>query len=285
MNKNHFLAALLGCLLANPSAIFSQNENKIAISVIDFFLPSLDAIHQKKAEKSEGNPYRNSAATAVDIRARMQKMQGFVASHFGGDARFVLIDRASLNIISREQELQKSEQFLDGYVVGQGKNIGADYLLSGDFDLNAIELTISLFSVADQTVVGKEVIDMKKAFFNFAANFRDPVVEGARRLSGRVFPVMMTVVEISEQKKDKAKALLIAAGLNRGLKTGQQLEIKTKDTREVDGVKQPYNRTVGTGKVDKVEDQNFSILSIEDGGEEVKKLIDGGKKLFCTFKI
>lgn len=284
--KNHLFAILLaGLFAASASPVFSQNDKKTAISVIDFFLPNLAAIESKTKEKSPDNPYYTASQTARDIRSRMEKMQGFVSSVFGSDARFVLVDRNALNIVQKERELQKTEQFLDGYVVGQGKNIGADYLLNGEFDLNSITLTVSLFSVAEQTVVSKEVIEMKKAFFNFAANFRDPVVDGTRRLAARVFPMMMSVVEITEQKKDKAKAILVAGGNNRGVKRGQSLDIKMKEEREVDGQMQTYYRTVGQGTVDKVEDDNFSIVEVTDGEEEVKKLLDSGKKLYCTFKL
>lgn len=284
--KNHLFAILLaGVFAASASPALAQNDKKTAISVIDFFLPNLAAIEEKKKEHSPDNPYYTSGQTARDIRSRMEKMQGFVSSVFGSDARFVLVDRNALNIVQKERELQKTEQFLDGYVVGQGKNIGADYLLNGEFDLNSITLTISLFSVAEQTVVSKEVVEMKKAFFNFAANFRDPVVDGTRRLAARVFPMMMSVVEITEQKKDKAKAILIAGGNNRGVKRGQSLDIKMKEEREVDGQMQTYYRTVGQGTVDKVEDDNFSIVEVTDGEEEVKKLMDSGKKLYCTFKL
>lgn len=285
MKKQLTLWALAALFFASASPVSAQNDRKIAISVIDFFLPTVAAIDEKKKEKSLENPYHTSNQPAKDIRTRMEKLQGFVASVFGSDARFVLIDRSSLGIVQKEQELQKTEQFLDGYVVGQGKKIGADYLLSGDFDLNSITLTVSLFSVAEQTIVSKEVIEMKKAYFNFAANFRDPVVDGTRRLAARVFPMMMSVVEITEQKKDKAKAILVAGGNNRGVKRGQSLDIKLKEEREVDGQMQTYYRTVGQGSVDKVEDDNFSIVEVTDGEEEVKKLIDSGKKLYCTFKL
>jgi hypothetical protein len=111
------------------------------------------------------------------------------------------------------------------------------------------------------------------------------VVEGARRISARVFPLLMTVVEATEVKKDKAKTLLIAGGLKRGVKKGQVLDVKIKEEREADGVVQTYYRTVAQVEVEKVEDDNFSIVAVKDGNEEVKKLLDSGKKLYCTFKL
>jgi hypothetical protein len=265
--------------------VCAQPDKKTGISIIEFYLPKLADIEQKKREKRSENPYFTTASSAGEIHAKLQKLQSFVAGVFGEDSRFVLIERNSLNLVQKEKELQKSEDFIDGYVVGQGKNIGADYLLTGDFDPNSNTLSLSFFSVSEQTTVAKESIDLQKALFGFAVPLRDPVVEGARRISARVFPLLMTVVEATEVKKDKAKTLLIAGGLKRGVKKGQVLDVKIKEEREADGVVQTYYRTVAQVEVEKVEDDNFSIVAVKDGNEEVKKLLDSGKKLYCTFKL
>lgn len=285
--KKTLLCALLAALFcaSTPCPVFGQENKKTAVAVLDFFLPSLATIEKKKADKKPENPYFTSAQSGSDILFRLQKLQGFASSVFGADSRFVLIERNALKIVQKERELQKSEDFIDGYVTGQGKNIGADYLVTGDFDVDGIALTISIFSVSEQVTVAKEIVDLKKALFAFGAPLRDPVVDGTRLLSAKVFPLLMTVVEITESKKEKAKKLLLAAGLNRGMKTKVKLDIKVKEEREADGQKQTYYRTVGQAEVDKVEDDNFSILSVSEGEEEVKKLIDSGKKLYCTFKI
>ena len=283
--RTHICYLLLAVFLLPALPSLAQADKKTAIAVIDFYLPSVTDIERKRAEKGMDNPYFTSGSPATDIRARMQKLQGFASTVFGEDNRFVLVERNALNLVQKERELQKSEDFIDGYVVGQGKNIGSDYLLTGDFDVNGIALTLSLFSVTEQSTVAKEVIDMRKPLFGFGAALRDPVVEGARRLSARVFPLLMSVVEATEVKKDKAKALLVAGGLKRGVKKGQALDIKIKDTREADGVAQTYYRTIGQGEVEKVEDDNFSILNVTEGQEDVKKRLDGGQKLYCTFKL
>lgn len=272
------------CCSSIPNFVFGQENKKTAIAVLDFFLPSQAAIDQKRADKKPDNPYYVNQA-GPSLLSRLQKIQVFASSVFGADNRFVLIERNALKIVQKERELQKSEDFIDGYVTSQGKNIGADYLLTGDFDVDGIVLTLSLYSVAEQVTVAKEVVDLRKSLFATGAPLRDVVVEGTRLLSAKVFPLLMTVVEITESKKEKAKKLLLAAGMNRGLKTKMQLDIKVKEERETDGQKQTYYRTVGQAEVEKVEDDNFSILSVSEGEEDVKKIIDGGKKLYCTFKI
>ena len=282
---SHSVLLVASIFLQQPAANAQAETAKTAISVIEFYLPKATDIEMKRREKSQDNPYATSASSAGDILARIQKLQGYVSNIFGSDARFVLVERNALKLVEKERELQKSEDFIDGYVVGQGKNIGADYLLTGDFDLNGIALNLSLFSVVEQTTVAKEVIDLKKPLFGFGAALRDPVVEGTRRLSARVFPLLITVVELTQVKKDKAKEILVAGGLKRGLKKGQVLDIKLQEVREADGQSVIYYRTVGQGEVEKVEDDNFSLLTIKDGEQEIKSLLDAGKKLYCSFKI
>lgn len=276
---------LLAGFLAFCPSLKAQPDKKTSLAVIEFYLPKPAEIEQKTRERRSDNPYFSSGTSSADIHAKLQKLQSFATGVFGEDSRFVLVERSALNLVAKERELQKSEDFIDGYVVSQGKNIGAEYLLTGDYELNSITLTLSLFSVAEQTTVAKEIIELQKPLFALGAPLRDPVVDGARRLSARVFPSLMTVVEATEVKKDKVKALLIAGGLKRGVKRGQVLDIKTREEREADGVLQTYYRTVGQAEVEKVEDDNFSIVAVKEGNEAIKTLLDSGKKLYCTFKL
>lgn len=284
------LRLLLACamLLAwSGQPLYAQAAKpKIALALIDFYLPTRPQIEEQKRQPRAENPIAASHASAHEIHLRLQRFQGYVSDVFGTDGRFVLVERKALQLVQKERELQKSEEFIDGYVVGQGKNIGADYLLTGDFDLASLSLTLSLFSVADQATVAKEVIEVGASLLAVNKPQRDPVELGARRLGASVFPLLMSVVEPSEvTKKGQVKSLLIAGGLKRGLKKGQVLDIKIQETRENDGAAQTYYRTVGQAEVLKVEDDNFSIVTIKNGAETVKTLLDSGQKLYCTFVL
>jgi len=271
---------------SGPPLCAQSAKPKIAIAVIDFYLPTRAQIEEQKKRPRTENPIAESHATAHEIHLRLQRFQGYVSDVFGSDGRFVLVERKALQLLQKERELQKSEEFIDGYVVGQGKNIGADYLLTGDFDLASVALTLSLFSVADQATVAKEVIEVRASLLAVNKPQRDPVELGARRLGASVFPLLMTVVEPHEvTKKGQVKSLLIAGGLKRGLKKGQVLDIKLQEMRDNDGEAQTYYRTVGQAEVLKVEDDNFSIVTIKSGAETVKALLDTGKKLHCTFVL
>lgn len=216
-----------------------------------------------------------------DLYTRIIKLQSYAMEVLSSDNRFRLVDRSTLNLVQKERELQKSEQFIDGYVVQQSAAIGADYLLTGDFELGDMMLTVKMYSVAEKKVMALESVKLKKQLSSNFLSVKDPVVAMTVQLVDDAFPRQISVVEITQGKKE-AKSLLIAGGSKANLQKGVELDIKVREKREVDGVAQEYFRTVGKGEVEKVEDQNFSILEVKKGGADIKALLDAGTKLFCT---
>lgn len=282
----YLIATLFLAMAIGPVSMQSQDK-KTTISLVDFYLPTLSDITKQSKVESNDNPYYTKQQPPEKLRQKLDLLPSIVADYFGKDDRFKLIDRKTTDLIHKERELQKSEDFLDGYVVAQGQSIGVEYLISGEFDMQTNMLNLTLYSVAEQNIVGTETVELYETMFVvFAKPIREPVLEGLRRLCARAFPLFMPVVEITVQKKDEARAILIAGGLGRGLRKGTKLDIKIKETRPMDdGNQQTYYRTIGTGTVEKVEDQNFSILNVDTGEKEVKSRLDGGAKLYCTFQI
>lgn len=68
---------------------------------------------------------------------------------FSQKSRFTVVDRTNVEITKKEKELQKSEDYLNGYVVDQGKNIGAKYIVTGE--LYNIGVTSQNFKRTDYT--------------------------------------------------------------------------------------------------------------------------------------
>lgn len=279
--------ATIFCVVAIWPSFAQSQDKKTTISVVEFHLPSIAQISSQAKIESDDNPYYTKQQPPEKLRQKLDLLPSIVADFFGKDDRFTLVDRKTSDLIQKERELQKTEAFLDGYVVSQGQGIGAEYLISGEFDMQTNALNLTLYSVADQTIVGTESVELYETMFVvFTKPIREPVLEGLRRLCSRVFPLLMPVVEITAQKKDEARSVLIAGGLGRGLRKGTKLDIKVKETRAIDGgAEQTYYRTIATGTVEKVEDQNFSIVTVDSGEKEVKSRLDGGSKLYCTFQL
>lgn len=53
-----------------------------------------------------------------------------ISNAFASKSRFAVVERASLDAIYKERNLQMREDFIDGTIVEQGKSIGAQYLIS-----------------------------------------------------------------------------------------------------------------------------------------------------------
>jgi hypothetical protein len=275
MKKNILWLLLLCCTIGLQA---QKEKKKITIGIIDFKLPTRSEIDNNGLLAIYGD-----AADKAKVAQRIEALQSIVTECYIQDSRFNLVDRRATEAISKERELQKTEDFMDGYVVGQGKSIGAEYLLFGNYDLKTSRLVLSLFSIEEGKIVAKESEELKSGFFG-NKDIVAPTQLIVQRLNGRVFPLLIPIVEIKEQNKTKVKTLLIAGGLNRGLKTAMKLDIKIKDEIEVEGEKQVYYKTVGIAIVDKVEDAHFSIVRVTEEGDVVKQLLESGKKLYLTFQ-
>ena len=71
--------------------------------------------------------YIEGSATLQDVNS----IQETIINAFVKTKRFNIVDRSKMDALKKEKELQKSEDFIDGYVIKQGISLGADYLISG----------------------------------------------------------------------------------------------------------------------------------------------------------
>jgi len=93
---------------------------------------------------------------------------------------------------------------------------------------------------------------------------------GVSRWIRRVFPVMVSIVEVQQTHKRRgAETVLLAAGKAYGLTKGKRLKVVELTNVVVDGRTLVRQKEIGTLEVSKVEDDNFSICSVEDGGEAI----------------
>jgi len=89
--------------------------------------------------------------------------ESFIETH-----RFIVVDRTKMNVIEKERNLQKSESFIDGSVVEQGKSLGAEYLVTGNVDQYSndgqvckMKISLSILDVTTGQTTSTEVIDTK----------------------------------------------------------------------------------------------------------------------------
>ena len=91
-----------------------------------------------------------------------------VTDAFVKTQRFTLVDRAHMNSLMQEKKLQKSEDFIDGRTVAQGRSLGAQYLISpvssaykNDGSVCKFNLQLTVIDVATGQITNSELIEVK----------------------------------------------------------------------------------------------------------------------------
>ncbi len=101
-----------------------------------------------------------------DLRAEIVNA---VTQSFIETKRFIIVDRTKLDQVDKERNLQKTENFIDGKVVEQGKSLGAQYLITGivnqyfnDGEMCKMSFSINVVDVATSQILNTTTIDTKK---------------------------------------------------------------------------------------------------------------------------
>jgi hypothetical protein len=279
---------LLTFLLVNSISTFSQSE-KISIGILSF---SSNSVEDDYVESIEGE----------------------VTKSFVSTKRFNIVDRSKMTALKREKELQKSEDFIDGKVVQQGKNLGAEYLITGHvnyvkaeestykdskgqtqsagFDAN-ISILLKIIDVATGEVLISETIEPRGgSIWSQLSSVKGKTAVDAINKSisdihyeidefvAKNFPITFLIAEIQEKdSKGNAKSILIAGGSGFGLQKGDQLKVVEITEVEINGKKINRKKEIGTLKISKIEDENFSICSVKSGGLEINSKFESKAKL------
>ncbi|GLR18775.1 hypothetical protein [Portibacter lacus] len=212
------------------------------------------------------------SSTEEDI----QKIPEYLISSYSQDDRFIVIDKKNEQLIKDEKERQKSEDFIDGYIVQQGKLEGAEFLLRSFVTNKGKELAIRIYDVENSQILCESSTPFR--------NVKNAVESLVSDLNSKCFELYIDVVRVEEEKKGKAKSILILGGNSQNLTNRATVEIFTKVTEEINGRKIERNLPVGKGVISQVQDENFSLVKVLDGGEEIKNRLDQGQKLFCKIK-
>ena len=268
-------------LLFIPLFSFSQSKN-INIGVVDFRMPSYS---KWKAKKKEQNAKLFTWTDANNERKQIEQLRDFAIEAVLSDQRFVLIDRNQLSLVEREQELQKSEDFIDGYIVEQGKEIGADYILSGNFNLETFFLDLALYDVGEKTTVSKKNVPMKRSIRWGLKGTRKVINEAVLSMMYDIAPPSIRIVRETKGSNSKVKEVLISGGDKVGLKSGKKLTAFIEVEEEFEGEMLTRFQNVGVLNVIDTEGPNFSTCKVKDGGNEIKTILKTGEKVYCKIQL
>lgn len=195
-----------------------------------------------------------------------------VSGQFVKDGRFSVVERSKLDIIERERELQKSEDFIDGKVVQQGASIGADYMITGYVDFGTKTLTLSAYNVANNELIGKEHFDLRVDYKLKSLVNKDFIHQ--------YFPIPRTKVVKVLAGNQKATSILIAAGSQSGLIPKEKLEVVELVYETIGNNALEREVTIGIVKVFQIENENFTVCKVEKGGKLISEKLAHRKNLF-----
>lgn len=249
---------------------------------------------------------------AADFQ-NVNSIQETVTNAFVKTKRFSIVDRSKMDALKHEKELQKSDDFLAGSVVEQGKNVGASYLISGHVISAQAEgmstqdskgnitttykaklaISLKVIDVTTGQVITSETIEPKAGstlggmFGLGASSGTDAITKSIKKIEDKIddfvsrnFPISFSIAEIQEKdSKGSATTILLAGGSGFGLKKGDRLKVVELAEMEVNGKKMIRKKEIGEIKITKIEDENFSICSVNSGGDLINSKFEAKGKL------
>jgi hypothetical protein len=249
----------------------------------------------------------NYVESAADYQT-VVAIQESVSNGFVKTKRFNIVDRAKMDALKSEKDLQSTEDFMDGSVVAQSKNLGAEFLISG-MVTNAkadrmtstsedgtvtvtykakLVIQLKVLDVETGQVVTSETIEPKSGssfggMMGIGASTPEKAISKAMKdIEGDIdefvaknFPITASIVEAS------AKTIMIAVGSNNGVQKKDTYKVVEISEIEVDGKKMVRKKEIGLIVVSSVEDENFSNCTIKKGGSLIMERKEAGAELKC----
>jgi hypothetical protein len=236
------------------------------------------------------------------INAGQAKIEDFVTDKFVTMKKFDIVDRASMQDLKSEKELQKTEDFIDGKVIEQSKTLGADYLVGiyiSTMDItkstgttsgygSKITFSLKILDIATSQVIATETFSASSGqLLSFMSTPGAAIDKTLGNMSAKLetfinsnFPAKASIADIEKfDEEGKAYNVLISAGSSSGVSVGDNFMVMESVEIDVDGKKMTRKKEIASLQVISVEDENFSVCAVTGGGRNIAKKKAEGKKL------
>ncbi|HET9058092.1 MAG TPA: CsgG/HfaB family protein [Chitinophagaceae bacterium] len=277
---------LLSLLLLLTVHCYCFGQNKTLIGIVPFKSSSNDNYSYLSNSKNE---YK----TAI---------QDAVSDAFLRTKRFSLVEREKMDQLKSEKKLQKDEDFIDGQVIEQSKSLGAQYIVLGNISkanvgqkqtsMPYIGTTTSYvaeiaFSIRVVDVSTGEIIASNT--FNKSSKGKNAFEDALKDIKPQIeafikdnFKIVVSIASIEEKNSyGDATKVLISGGSSTGVAVKNEFKVYEVSELVVDGKKLTRKKTIGKIVVVSVEDENFSICTVMEGGADITKKKDAGAKMKC----
>lgn len=249
-------------MVLNLFSILLFGQNRIAIFDVDI-----------NESRKKVNNYSSTS---------LSQIPNYFINFYSNDDRFIVIDRINNQLIKDEKERQKSEDFIDGYIVEQGLEEGVDFILRSWVTDEGKMLNVRYYDVKKSTVLCDKTVPIAR-FLSFTANIESLIFNLAHDVNLECFNLNFEVVREYSEKKGKTKEILVLAGHARNVSKGETFEIFEVVEEEIGGEVYMRESVIGEGVIDKIQDQNFSIVKIKKGGDVIANRLKSNVKLFCKY--
>ncbi|MEE9409053.1 MAG: hypothetical protein V3V28_13375 [Polaribacter sp.] len=209
--------------------------------------------------------------------------------------RFQVVDldgTAREQAISKSQENYKSKNWIEA-----NKSISAEYTLTGVLTsikfirLNAgkgykatITYTIKIINTESGAIIqnGTSTFSSTKSEIKLTPESAlqsalSTTIAPLSSYFSSSFPVKLNLVRIEKEKKGKAQVVLLDGGSKIGVLEGTKFEAYFIDN----SLGKPLPKFIGEIKITKVLSEDFSEAKVTDGGKDIHKYLNDGKKIIC----
>lgn len=213
--------------------------------------------------------------------ALLDNVSTYIVAHYASDDRFVVIDKANRQLIESEQDRQKSEEFIDGYIVEQGAQEGFDYCYYPIYDKKEKQLSVKVYDIAKGTVISNQEVTLKSSLLGTPKDMKSAINQVIEKVNADCFELRYEILRcIDKKKKAEAKELLFAIGYNQRAKEDGLYDIYKLVVETVGGKDYERKEIIAKGKITEIQDANFSTLRVLHSGEEVMNALNGGEQLY-----
>lgn len=210
----------------------------------------------------------------------MNRIPKDIITFLTSNKKFIVYDRQNSRIIEAEKELQKSEGFMDGYMVEQGKSEGVDYILKPYYFSGNKTLTLKVYEVSAGTVKCAHERVINSTFLGYV-NTEAQSAMMMHEILYDCFDIKFPLVRNIKASKDKSNIVLVAMGKNNRAKEGLGLSFYRYSKEIVLGEEIKSIMEIGTGVISKVSDNNFSEVKIEKGNKEIFAALADKDEVYC----
>lgn len=219
--------------------------------------------------------------------ANAQKIYRLAVDKIAANKRFTLVERKFFDAIEKEKERQKNEGFIDGVIVKQGVQQGANLLFNIAFDRNTQILATSFINIEEGITICSHSYDFNQFpdVYTLSVEFENVFSENLAECLGHLLPtVSIEMVEILTAKGPKATKLLFYCEGDCGILKNDQLIVYYHIEKQLANKKVDFEEVIGKVKVTEIENDDFFNAEVLEGDKKIFEVVQEKKTLYAKFK-